>query len=72
MNKHGKWILFAIAIVIMAINYLNKDFSVYRQLSAADLVPVIVITVVIFLIKTGVLSVVLVALKKLWERIKKH
>ena len=72
MSKSYKWILFAIAIVIMAINYLSKDFSAYKQLSAADLIPVIGITVVIFLLKTGVLSALLIGLKKLWEQIKEQ
>lgn len=72
MSKSYKWILFAIAIVIMAINYLSKDFSAYRQLSPADLAPVIVITAVVFLLKTGALSAILIALKKLWDRIQKQ
>ena len=71
MTKSSKWILFALALVIMAVNYLSKDFSAYKQLSAADLIPVIGITVVIFLLKTGVLSALLIGLKKLWEQIKK-
>lgn len=72
MMKSSKWILFALALVIMAVNYLSKDFSAYKQLSAADLIPVIGITVVIFLLKTGVLSALLIGLKKLWEQIKKQ
>ena len=72
MMKRSKWILFALALVIMAVNYLSKDFSAYKQLSAADLIPVIGITVVIFLLKTGVLSALLIGLKKLWEQIKKQ
>ena len=72
MMKSSKWILFALALVIMAVNYLSKDFSAYKQLSAADLIPVIGITVVIFLLKTGVLSALLIGLKKLWEQIEKQ
>ena len=72
MMKSSKWILFALALVIMAVNYLSKDFSAYKQLSAADLIPVIGITVVIFLLKTGVLSALLIGLKKLWEQIKEQ
>ena len=72
MMKGSKWILFALALVIMAVNYLSKDFSAYKQLSAADLIPVIGITVVIFLLKTGILSALLIGLKKLWEQIKKQ
>ena len=72
MMKSSKWFLFALALVIMAVNYLSKDFSAYKQLSAADLIPVIGITAVIFLLKTGVLSALLIGLKKLWEQIKKQ
>ena len=67
----NKWILFGVAIVLMAINFLNADFSAYRQLSPADLVPVIIIALVIFLLKTGVLSVLLIGIKKLWDSIKR-
>lgn len=60
----NKWILFGVAIVLTAINLLRADFSVYKQLSPADLVPVIAITLTVLLLKTGVLSVVLIGLKK--------
>ena len=66
----NKWILFGVAIVLMAINLLNADFSAYQQLSPADLVPVITVALVIFLIKTGVLSILLIGIKKLWEWLK--
>lgn len=65
----NKWILFAVAIVLIAINFLNADFSAYKHLSPADFLPVIVIALVSFLIKTGVLSALLIAIKKLRERI---
>ena len=66
----NKWILFSVAIVLMAINLLNADFSACKQLSPADFLPVIIIALVSFLIKTGVLSALLIGMKKLWERIK--
>ena len=67
----NKWILFSVAIVLMAINLLNWDFSVYRQLSPADFVPVIIIASIIFLIKTSVLSGLLIGIRKLWERLRR-
>ena len=68
----NKWILFGVAIVLMAINLLNADFSAYQLLSPADFLPVIVIASVSFLIKTGVLSAILIGLKKLWKKIHKR
>ena len=65
----SKWGLFAVAIVIMAFNLLNSDFSVFQNLSPADLLPVIVIALVSFLIKTGAVSALIIGIKKLWHRI---
>ena len=67
----NKWILFGVAITLIVINLLNGGFSAYQQLSFADFLPVIAITLVSFLIKTGVLSAVIIGLKKLWEWIKR-
>lgn len=66
----NKWILFGAAIVLMAIYLLNADFSAYKQLSPADFLPAIVIALVSFLLKTGVLSALLIGIKKLsvWIR----
>ena len=65
-----KWILLAVAIILMAVNFLNADFSAYRQLSATDLVPVILIAAVIFFLKTGVISSAVIGIKKLWEKFR--
>ena len=67
----NKWILFTVALVLIAINLLNADFTAYEQLSASDLLPVIVIALVSFLIKTGVLSAAVIGIKKLWEWFRK-
>ncbi len=67
----NKWILIGVAIILMAINFLNADFSAYKQLSVADLLPVIAIALVIYLIKTGILSALLIGIKKLWEWLRR-
>ena len=67
----NKWILFGVAIVLIAINLLNADFSAFQQLSLTDLIPVITIALVIFLLKTGVLSALLIGIKKLWEWLRR-
>ena len=66
----NKWILFGAAIVLIAVNLRNADFSAYKQLSPADFLPAILIALVIFLLKTGVLSALLICIKKLWEWLK--
>ncbi len=67
----NKWILIGVAFILMTINFLNADFSAYKQLSVADLLPVIAIALVIFLIKTGILSALLIGIKKLWEWLRR-
>ena len=67
----NKWILFGGAIVLMAINFLNTDFSAYQQLSPSDFLPILAIALVSFLIKAGALSALLIAIKKLWEWLKR-
>ena len=63
----NKWILFGVAVTLIAINLLNIDLSAYQHLSPADFWPMIVITLVSFLLKSGVLSALLIGIKKLWE-----
>ena len=67
----SKWILFAVATVIIAINFLNADFSAYSQLSPTDFLPIIIVSFIIFLVKTGVLSALLIAIKKLWDWLRR-
>ena len=67
----NKWILFCVAIVLIVINLLNADFSAYQRLSPADFLPVVLIVLVIFLIKTGVLSALIIGIRKFWEWIKR-
>ena len=66
----SKWILFGVVIVLMAVNILNADFSAYKQLSLTDFIPLVAITLVIFLIKTGFLSALLIGITKLWQWLK--
>ena len=61
----NKWILFAVAIVLIVFNLINADFSAFAQLSPADFLPVIAIALVSYLLKTGALSAVLIGIKKL-------
>lgn len=63
----NKWILLVVSIILIAANFLNVDFSAYQQLSPADFLPVIVIALASFLIKTGILSALLMGIKKLLE-----
>ena len=66
----NKWILFGAAIVLMAFNLLNADFSAYQRLAPANFWSVIIIALVSLFIKTGVLSALVIGIKKLWQKIR--
>ncbi len=72
MKQKNKWPLLAAALAMMALTWLDHDVSALRGLALADMAPVLLITVVVFLLKTGALAAVLLALKKLWNRLKKR
>ncbi len=66
-----KWILASVAVILIAINLLTGDFSAYRHLSPADFLPIILIVLVSFIIKTGILSALLIGIKKLWKWLRR-
>ena len=71
MKGNRKWPLLLAALIMLAATWLDTDLSAFSQLSPGDLLPVILIAAVIFLVKTGALSLVLLGLRKLWNRIRK-
>ena len=71
MKGKRKWPLLLAALIMLAVTWLDTDLSAFSQLSPEDFLPVALITAVIFLAKTGALSLVLLGLRKLWNRIRK-
>lgn len=65
----NKWLLLAAALPMLAITWLDNDFSALKGLTFGDMAPVILITGVAFLMKTGILALVLTASKKLLEKL---
>ena len=56
---------------MLAVTWLNNDPDSLSSLSPEALLSVLILTAVIFLLKTGTLSLVLLGLRKLWNRIRK-
>lgn len=64
--------MLALATMLMlAITWQDGGFSSLSDLSTGGLLPVLLITAVIFLLKTGLLSALLLMLKKLWDKLRK-
>ncbi len=71
MKKRKNWPLLAAALVMMALNRADHNADAMRDLQPQNLVPVILITAAVFLVKIGALAAVLSLLRKLWNRIKR-
>ena len=72
MKHSKKWPLAIAAAIMLAVTWLDNDHSSFQNLTPEEIAPVIVITAVIFLVKTGVLSAVLMGLKKLWDFLRQN
>ena len=69
MKGSRKWPLLLAALIMLAATWLDAGLHAFSQLSPEALLLVIRIAAVIFLAKTGALSLVLLGLRKLWNRI---
>lgn len=67
----NKWPVAIAALIMLALTWIDTDTGALKKLSPDAIVPVLGITAVIFLIKTGILSAVLAAIRKLWEHLRK-
>ena len=69
MKRKTKWLLFAAALIYMAVVWLCK--TPQENPEPASLLPVLAISVVILLLKTGLFTAALLGLKKLWEQFRR-
>ena len=63
----NKWPIAVAAVVMLGLAWRDNDLSAWKGLSAEELIPVLSTAAVIFLLKTGILSVLLLGVKKLRE-----
>ena len=66
----GKKRLLALVSAALILLQLDNDYSATASLRGEDMLPVLVITVISFLLKAGVLSAVLMLVNKLITRIR--
>ena len=69
--KKNKWPTAIAAVIMLAITWTDTDTGALKKLNADVILPVMIITLVIFLLKTGILSAILMGTKKLWEQLRK-
>jgi hypothetical protein len=71
MKKATKCLIAIASVAFIVINLLDNDFSQLRTLPKERLLPILLITLITFLIKAGILSAILIGLKKLWKWFRK-
>ena len=58
------------AVILIGINIWQGNFDAYKNLSAGQIVPVVGVAAVVFLLKFGALTTIIIGLKKLLEWLK--
>ena len=71
--SNKKWLLATVSVVMILLLQLDNDPSALAALRGEDMLPVLAITGVVFLLKAGALSAVLMLVHKFitWLRGKK-
>jgi len=66
-----RWLVLIAALIILSFSLQDFDFSRLEKLAFKDILPIIVLTAIIFLLKTSIFSVILFIIQKVWRRITK-
>ncbi|MBD8035113.1 hypothetical protein H9635_00080 [Solibacillus sp. A46] len=66
-----KWVVLIAALIMLFFSLKDFDFSELEKFSFKDMLPIILITAFIFLLKTSIFSVILLSIKKLWSKLSK-
>lgn len=67
-----QWVVAIAATVLLGWTLRRTDISTWQNMSAAEVLPVLGISLVIFAIKAGVLSGAVLLVRKLWKAITAH
>ena len=65
-----QWILFSLSVLMIVYLWINKDTSALTQLEAKDVIPVAVTSILVSLIKVGILALVVVAGKYILNKLR--
>ena len=69
INK--RWFVLIAALIMLYFSLKDFDLSRLEKLAFKDVLPLIVITTIIFLFRTSILSVVLLGIRKFWNKLTK-
>lgn len=66
-----RWLVLIAALIMLSFSLQDFDLSQLEKLELKDMFPIILLTVVIFLLRTSILSIVLLGIQKVWKRLTK-
>ncbi|WP_164217313.1 hypothetical protein [Virgibacillus sp. YIM 98842] len=66
-----KWLVLIAALIILSLSLQDFDVSQLEKLTFKDVMPIIVLTAIIFLFKTSILSVIFISIQKGVKRLTK-
>lgn len=69
--NNKRWFVLIAALIMLYFSLKDFDLSRLEKLTFKDVLPLIVITTIIFLFRTSILSVVLLSIRKLWNKLTK-
>lgn len=67
-----KWLVVIVIVLMLALTLKDVDANQLESFTIKDMLPLFVITAVIFILKTSVLSMLLLAIRKLWHKLSKN
>ena len=70
-NLSKKWVVLIAVLIMLFFSFKDFDFSQLAEMGFKDIVPIIVLTVFIFILRAGVFSVILLSIQKLWNKLSK-
>lgn len=75
MNKTNflskKWLVLFAILIMLSFSLKDFKFSQLENLTFKDILPIIVLTALIFLLRTSIFSVILLSIQKVWNGLVK-
>ncbi|AWE07217.1 hypothetical protein DCE79_07390 [Lysinibacillus sp. 2017] len=66
-----KWLVLIAALIMLSFSLKNFNFTQLENFSFKDILPIIMLTAFIFLLRTSIFSVILLSIQKIWSQLSK-
>ena len=66
-----KWLVVIVIVLMLALTLKDVDANQLESFTIKDMLPLFVITAVIFILKTSVFSMLVLGVQKIWRRLGK-